>query len=272
LARRTRRQIDPFTSRDDRVNFVAVPAEVDVLEVLLLGDLHAGHKCHSEELLDYYLKKLKESPYMRCILLGDLFECLLRTSKGKPSHQIMPIPEQRHYLVEKLGPIVDRIDASVPGNHEERQSNEGGDDIMEVLMNEIGCKNYFDPIGLVVYSSQKRGKAAYTVGVRHGSSNGTLIGSGLNATVKDVFNMQADVYVEGHCHKCTEGPRQGVLKPDFHNQCGVTSIYKVITNGSLLDPRRSYAEMKGYPNCMPEQGILRLDMRKNYKSIEMVRV
>ena len=263
--------IDPFIMKDSRINFVAVPEHVEVLKVLMLGDLHAGHVCHSEELLDYYLGLLKADPDMRCILLGDLIECHLRTSKGKPSHQVKSIPEQRRYLVEKLGPIADRIDGAVPGNHEERQSDAGGDDITEVILNEIGCRHYFDPVGMVAYYTEKQRHVGYTVGLRHGSAGGQMIGSGLNGASKDVLNMVADVYVEGHCHKCTEGPKQGALKADWNNRCGSVRTYKVITNGSLLDPRISYAAMKGYPWCLPEQGVLLFNMKKCNRAITMVR-
>lgn len=253
------------------MNFVPVPAELDTLEVLLLGDLHAGHLCHSEELLDYYLAKLAVNPFMRLILLGDLIEMKLKNSKGRASEQVWPIQQQRKYLVEKLKPFANRIDGCVPGNHEERQLNEGGDDETEVIMQLIGCPNYFDPVGMVVYYTERDRHCSYTIGMRHGSAGGQMIGSGLNAAQKDVLNMQAEVYVEGHCHKCTEGPRQGVLKPDFGNRCGAVGTYKVITNGSLLDPRKSYAAMKGYPWCLPEQGILQLSMKKGHKSIGLVR-
>jgi hypothetical protein len=271
MSKRGIARLDPFSMVDNRINFVSVPAEVEVLQVLLLGDLHAGHFCHNEALLDFYLHKLDENPAMRCLILGDLFEAKMRGSKGKPEEQVLPITQQRKYLVQKLKPYADRIDGVVPGNHEERQSNEGGDDLTEVLCNELGVKHYFNPVGMVVYYSERVRACAYTVGIRHGNAGGFMIGSGLNAAQRDVYNMIADVYVEGHCHKLTEGPKQGALKPDFQNRCGVVSIYKVITNGSLLDPRRSYAAMKGYTLAMPEQGILQLDMRKGKKSIGLKR-
>lgn len=268
--KRSYARINPFAARDNRCNFVKVPAEVEQLRILMLGDWHAGHFCHSEELLDYYLSFLDQDPYMRVVLLGDLFESKFKGSPGKPEEQVLSIREQRKYIVGKLEPYADRIDGAVPGNHDERQSNEGGDSLMEVVMDAIGCPHFFEPVGLIGYSSEKSKACSYVIGLRHGSAGGTQIGNGLNAAFKtDVPNLDADIYIEGHCHKGSRGPKLGRLTLDFANRCNTMRTYYVITNGSLLDPRKSYGAMKGYPMCMPEQGILTLDMRKRHKRVSV---
>lgn len=262
-------RLDPFTSIDTRCNFVKVPADVEKLRVMMLGDWHCGHFCHDDALLNYYLRQLDEDPAMRVILLGDMFEAKMKDSPGKPEEQVMSIRDQRHYIVNKLKPYASRIDGAVPGNHDDRQSKFGGDSLMEVVMTEIGCPHFFEPVGMVIYSTERQRACSYTIGLRHGSAGGTQIGNGLNATMKDVPNMYADIYLEGHCHKGSRGPKLGQIVPDHANQCGVLRTYYVVTNGSLLDPRKSYAAMKGYPLCMPEQGILTLDMRKGQKRVDV---
>ena len=128
---------------------------------------------------------------MRCLMLGDLFEAKFKNSKGKPEEQVWSVRDQRKYLVKKLKPYKDRIDVSVPGNHDDRQSQEGGDSLMEVLMNEIGCGNFYEPMAVVVYASDKSAACSYVVAVRHGSTGGYLLGSGLNATHRDAWNVEA---------------------------------------------------------------------------------
>lgn len=238
------------------------------MKVLVLSDLHAGHFCHDERLLDYYLGLLEKDAAMRCILLGDMFEAKFKSSKGKPEEQTMSVRDQRKYLVKKLKPFASRIDMAVPGNHDDRQSQEGGDSLMEVLMNELGCSNFYEPIGVLVYASDKPGGAcSYTIACRHGSTGGYLLGSGLNATHRDAWNVEADIYIEGHCHKGTASQALQRLQVQENNKRLSWRPYWVMTNGSLLNPARSYAAMHGYPMASPQQAILSISMFKRNRSV-----
>lgn len=244
-----------------------IPAEVDKLRVLVLSDLHAGHFCHDEKLLDYYLSLLEKDKTMRCVLLGDLFEAKFKGSKGKPEEQVKSVRDQRHYLVKKLKPYADRFDMCVPGNHDDRQSQEGGDSLMEVLMNEIGCPHFYEPMAVLVYASDKTNTCSYTLALRHGSTGGYLLGSGLNATHRDAWNVEADIYIEGHCHKGTASQPLQRLQVQEHKHMLTWRPYWVITNGSLLNPSRSYAAMKGYPMAQPCQAVLTINMLKRNRGV-----
>ena len=103
-----------------RINVVRVRAGIDDLRVLLLSDLHVGHMCFDEKLLDYYLGLLDADTDMRVLLLGDLHETKMRKSKGLLSEQVLPLPEQRRFLTRKLRPFTQRIDGAILGNHEYR--------------------------------------------------------------------------------------------------------------------------------------------------------
>ena len=130
-----------------RINVVRVSADIDDLRVLVLSDLHVGHMCFDEKLLDYYLGLLDADTDMRVLLLGDLHETKMRKSKGLLSEQVLPLPEQRKLLVQKLKPCADRIDGAVLGNHEYRSPDEGGDDPMDVLADCLGISDrYFGHI------------------------------------------------------------------------------------------------------------------------------
>ncbi|MEA4884238.1 MAG: hypothetical protein VB144_11405 [Clostridia bacterium] len=253
-----------------RINVVRVGAGIDDLRVLLLSDLHVGHMCFDEKLLDYYLGLLDSDPNMRMILLGDLHETKMRKSKGLLSEQVLPLPEQRKVLVRKLKPHANRIDGAVLGNHEYRSPDEGGDDPMDVLADCLGISDrYFGHFGCVAYASDKPRRIAYTISVKHGSSGGTMIGSGLNAVHKQTCNIEADIYVEGHIHKATfAGPLQRYV-PDLHNIDLPPRLYWEVTNGSLLNSERSYAEMKGYPLTAPCQSILTISMCKGNRNVSV---
>jgi hypothetical protein len=254
-----------------RINVVRVAADVDDLRVLVLSDLHAGHMCFDERMLDYYLGLLDNDPAMRVLLLGDLHETKMRKSKGLLSEQVWPLTEQRKFLVRKLKPYADRIDGAVMGNHEYRSPDEGGDDPMGVLCECLGVPEdrYFGHFGCVAYASDKPRRIAYRLSLKHGASGGTMVGAGLNAVHRQTCNIEADIYVEGHVHKAScAGPLQRYV-PDLHNGDLPATPYWEITNGSLLNAERSYAEMKGYPLTAPCQSILTISMRKGSRNVSV---
>jgi len=227
-----------------------------------------GHACHNGALLDYYLEILNKNPNADALLLGDLFECKLRNSKGKPEEQIIPVRDQKKLIREKLRPYASRIRGAVPGNHDDRQSQEGGSSLTEDVCYDLGIP-FFETTGVAVFSSERVRACAYTVAFRHGNSGGQLIGSGLNATMKDAWNVEADIYVEGHCHKGTSTQPMERAVVDMSNKCLTSRYYWVITNGALLDYTKSYGAMKGYPRTAPRQGIMTLTMLKGAKDVSV---
>lgn len=255
-------------SIEDGLNWVKIPADVEKQEVLLAGDWHIGHFCHDERLLKYYLSLMDTNPTMLMLLLGDLYECKLRNSKGKPEEQTLSVRDQKKKLRASLEPYADRIIGSVPGNHDERQGQEGGSSLTEDLCYDLGAP-FFEPTGVVVLASEKQRACAYTLAFRHGNSNGTLIGSGLNATHKDAWNTEADVYIEGHCHKGTVSQPLERSVVNYPNKCLTNRLYWVITNGSLLNAEKSYGAMHGYPRTAPRQGIVTFTMRKHDKDVNV---
>lgn len=95
------------------------------------------------------------------------------------------------------------------------------------------------------------------------------MGSGLNATHKDAWNTDADVYIEAHCHKGTATQALEREYVDMANKCLSIRHYYLITNGALLSPRKSYAAMKGYPRTAPCQGIVTFKMIKGGKDVSV---
>lgn len=248
------------------LHIVRIPAEVDVLKVLFLGDCHGGHRCFDERLLDYYLGLVDANT--RILILGDLFEAANRKSPGRgPADQVMTVSEQRKFWQRKLEPFKGQIDAAVTGNHEERIPNEGGDDMMEVLCELLGIK-YLGYAGVVMYSTEKSGKCAYTIAIRHGSSNAILAGSAMNSAQRNLWNVLADVYVSGHVHKPSFSTNI-IEVPNPENGVMLQREQYIITNGALLRAKGSYAELKGYPVAKPCQAIIKLSMNKHKRKIEV---
>jgi hypothetical protein len=252
----------------DGLAWVKIPAEVESLDILLAGDWHKGHACHADTLVKYYLGLMDKDPYMLGILLGDLFEAKFKASKGKPEEQVMSVRDQKKALRQLLAPYADRFVGAIPGNHDDRQSQEGGASLMEDLCYDLGIP-FFEPTGVAVFSSERVRACAYVAAFRHGSTGGTMLGSGLNATHKDAWNAEADIYIEAHCHKGTASQALERSVVDMSNKCLTNRKYWMITNGALLYPEKSYGAMKGYPRTSPCQGIMTLKMLKGNKDVSV---
>ncbi len=252
------------------LHVVPVPADITELKVLVLGDLHAGHRCFDEKLLDYYLTQVDGAT--RILLLGDLYEAGTRRSPGRLDDRVMGLVEQRALLEAKLGPYRAQIDAAVTGNHEERIPGEGGDDPMDVLCRLLDTPEhqirYFKYAGVVAYVSKKVNACAYTLAIRHGASNAVLPGGAVNAAQRHLWNVYADVYVSGHVHK-PSWTTNVIEVPDLSNRVMLQREQHIVTNGALLNPKRSYAELKGYPIAKPCQAVIRLQMLKRNRRISV---
>ncbi len=250
------------------LHIVSVPAEIDDLKILVLGDLHIGHRCFDEKLLDKYLSQVDDAT--RILLLGDLFEAGTRRSPGRLDDRVMGVTDQRVFLEAKLDRYRTQIDAAVTGNHEERIPSEGGDDPMDVLCRLLDTQEhqirYFQYAGIVAYVTEKSNACGYTIALRHGASNAMLPGGAVNAAQRYLWNAYADVYVSGHVHK-PSWTTNIVEVPDLSNRVMLQREQHIITNGALLSPRRSYAEMKGYPIAKPCQAMITLHMVKKGRQI-----
>lgn len=247
------------------LHIVRVPAEVDTLKVLCLGDLHVGHACHDEGRLDYYLSLVDANT--RIVMLGDLYEHKLRHSKGRPSEQVRSVQEQRQYLQRKLMPHRDKIVAGIIGNHEERSLNEGGDDPMAILCEILGV-HYMGYSGVVAFCSNKVNACSYTIAMRHGNGGGGMAGAAVNEAHRAIWNVQGvDIYLSGHTHKPNYTPPMIGVCPDLSNRKLIEREQHVIINGALLGWEGSYAEpknMRRYKSC---QAIISLSMMKRNRQI-----
>lgn len=255
----------PQSWAEESLKVVRIPAEVTDLPVLYLCDLHVGHRCFDEALLDYYLAKAEANPVMRILIGGDLFEAANRKSPGRVGDQVMSVTEQRKYLQRRLEPFRDRTDGAVPGNHEERIPNEGGDDEMAVLCELLGI-DYFGYVGMIAYATDKSNNCAYVVSFRHGASNALLPGGAVNAAQRQLWIDQADVYLSGHTHKPSVTTNM-IRVPDLYAPAVRVKEQHLVTGGALLNPWKSYAAMKGYPIAKPCQAIVTLRMMKRNRKV-----
>lgn len=102
------------------------PRDQEVLRVYAIGDIHVGSREYNEESVKKKIDIIKNDPYAALCLCGDLGDYGLKNSKTNVYQATMTPREQQKYIHQLFLPVVDKITAAVPGNHEERITKEVG--------------------------------------------------------------------------------------------------------------------------------------------------
>ena len=102
------------------------PKSFDVLRVYAIGDVHVGAPDFNEEAIRRKLRIIEEDPFGCVVLCGDLGDYGLKNSKTNVYKAVMQPKEQQEYIYELFLPVVDKLAAAVPGNHEDRIAREVG--------------------------------------------------------------------------------------------------------------------------------------------------
>ena len=102
------------------------PSDQNVLHVYAIGDVHVGSPEFNEDAIRKKIKIIQEDPCGALVLCGDLGDYGLKNSKTNVYKATMSPREQQKYIHDLFLPVVDKITAAVPGNHEERITREVG--------------------------------------------------------------------------------------------------------------------------------------------------
>lgn len=99
------------------------------LKLYVLSDTHIGDANADINTLKRIINYIKDTPECYCILLGDILNTALKTSKSDIYSETLSIADAQKLAVELLSPIKDKIIAMSPGNHENRVWREVGVDL-----------------------------------------------------------------------------------------------------------------------------------------------
>jgi predicted phosphodiesterase len=166
------------------------------LNVYPIGDLHIGATAHEGDRLSEWLKYIEETPGTSILNTGDNTNCALKTSVSESYDELMSVGDARKAQFQAFGPVADKIDAIIDGNHEDRVYRATGDSPNAAVAEALGI-NYSRSVCVVRYLV---GDQSYDVFLRHGTSGGRKIGGAINNLQDQENVIQADVYVSGHTH------------------------------------------------------------------------
>lgn len=203
------------------INQDILPIHVDLpdtvgnnFQLYVLSDVHLGDPHCDVPVLKKIVEKIKNTPTMYCILLGDILNTALKTSKSDIYKETLNVTQAQKLAMELLYPIKDKILAMVPGNHENRVWRETGVDIGLWLAEKLEIQDKYrnEAIALSVTFGKDVNGRRYRLNIfgQHGAyGGGRKLGSALNALEDlDGIVANADLFVRAHTHNAVQGSRK----------------------------------------------------------------
>lgn len=243
---------------------------VDEVNVLYLGDAHAGHPNYREDIVDKALNEITKRKNGRIVIMGDLSEIALTNSVGNPYEQTMTPEEQIDYWVDKLYPYRDMIVAGIGSNHNERAVREVGMNPCRMVFKLMGIREKFFRYSVLIKWSFNKG--CLNNFIQHGSTGARTDGGILNKMKKMHQIVEADIYAMGHTHRLISSGDVIRRYPDPRNMKLIDKRYYYINTGSSLDWDESYAELKGYPPVLLGYPILKLTGDRSNQQVQIDKI
>lgn len=182
-----------------------------------LGDVHLGSKECDVDVLNKWIEMVKNDQYGYVVVIGDIMNMGLKTSKSNVYEEVMNPAQQKEVCYKLLEPISDKILAGCSGNHEYR------------MVKEVGTNPLYDVFCRLRIEDRYRENVCFlklTVG-KVGSNNNTYgvvltHGKSKSKDLDWTYAVDgADVFISGHTHLGTHQPcskirmnlRDEIVKP-----------------------------------------------------------
>ncbi len=242
------------------------PQKDRALHLYAIGDLHVGNKLHNAKKLQPVLDFIVEDPDGYVIFLGDQAEVATKTSVGKGLFdENEHLKEQIESLYSLLQPLADmgKIVGIHEGNHEYRVEQMVGVDPMEWLAKWLDVPY----LGWQAFTRFHVGKQSYLVHSFHGKSAAQTVGGQINAAVKLMNQVEADLYLSGHTH----GPAYVKIPrfvEDTRRKEIVRKLHHFYVCTAWMDYFGGYAEMKALPPGQVAPSRIRLYADQHHIRVE----
>lgn len=188
--------------------------DVPQINLYPLGDAHIGSKECDMELLQKWVNVVKNDPFGRVVIIGDMMNMGLKNSKSNVYEEVLTPMQQKEVCYEVLNPIKDKILAGCSGNHEYRSVKEVGTNPLYDVFCRLRIEDrYRENACFLKITVGKCGKNPNTYGVvlTHGKSK--------NKDLDWTYAVDgADVFISGHTHLGTHQPCGKILMDLRHNK------------------------------------------------------
>lgn len=208
-----------------------LPVEQPHVSIYPLSDLHLGSVGFKQELLDKWLKMVMADEFSKVVLVGDLINNALKTSKSNVYDDTMPPSKQRKELRNLLEKLEEhgKIIGAVRGNHCKRTSDLADVCPLFDTMETVGIEHLYRPsIAIIKISLGEKNKErqfSYSLALHHGGTRNKAEKFGLSIDNLDVMitghthspsvEFPAKLYIDMHNNKVTQKGYVHVVCPAF---------------------------------------------------------
>lgn len=207
------------------------PTDWDYVNLYPIACVHVGSPDFIEELWYKWKKTVMDDPKSGIILVGDIVDNGLKTSKTDSYRAILSPREQKRWITDELRPLADKILAGVEGNHEYRSVVSADDSPLYDIMCKLDREDLFrENMGFLKVSVGRKSadrQWAYGLALAHGTGKGKQ-----EKFRYSIDNM--DLFVTAHLHQAgLEFPAKYVM--DLHNETVRKVGFKHLSLSSFTD-------------------------------------
>jgi DNA polymerase II small subunit/DNA polymerase delta subunit B len=202
-------------------DFVVIRKSLNAVDneavIISLNDIHIGSEATDVDYVEAKLKEYAKAQNVYFGLGGDFIDNGIKASKAGPYRQTMRPSEQKKMAVRIFAPIRDRILYILPGNHENKSSQETDDNPAYDISAKLDLEDiYRESLAFLkaeIGSNPNDHKRPfkYYIAALHGAGGGVYTGGAINRTENFLYSIDGvDVLITGHTHKLA-GSRPGKL-------------------------------------------------------------
>lgn len=172
--------------------------ELPYINIYPIGDLHLGSGNFCLESFNKWKKLVSEDPYSKIVIVGDMIDNGLKTSKTNSFEASMQPFQQKKWLEEEFRPFADKIIGVVQGNHEYRSSIVADFCPLYDVMAKLDLEDLYRPnMAFIKVNLGERNadrQCSYTIMLTHGASKTKTNNFGYAVDGMDIM-------VTGHIHQ-----------------------------------------------------------------------
>lgn len=258
---------------------VKLVAECDSeVDLYLVGDEHAGTKYHAEKELAKTIKEIRDNPRARWIGMGDKCDFITpsdpRWDGGAICSWVHPdniALDQSNYYCDVFGPIADKCDGLLWGNHEYEIRKHCHIDVQKYICEKMGVRDLSYQAWIhYTFQPTKTQKVGIDVVVTHGAGAAITRGAKMNRLERLMTGFDAQIFGHGHVHDVILHAghpymyltRDGKMKQRRKVGAMTGCYFRTYTQ----DVESSYGERKNYPPNILGSPMFRISIDRDANS------
>ena len=188
-----------------------LPAAPEI-KLYFISDLHVGAIEANIRGWEQFCQRVLDERNSYLFILGDMCNNAIKSSVSNIYEEVLRPREQKRYIANALKPLVPRLLAVIPGNHELRSVKEVDDEMLYDVCAKLDVEHLYRQNAAFVklaIGTRSAGHGTekpvnvYTVALVHGAGGGIYTGATVNRNERFATSVLegVDILCVGHTHK-----------------------------------------------------------------------